>query len=180
MSEAPPRKARPGELPPAEVPKKQPSTQEQQWREPQRLQRSQVTITGTADHAHEVTQATRFGQQEGGGTFDFLGNSSQGIEGYFTPKGTTQRLPVSLKDLSGTGRLPNIISTINRNAKQVTAAGEAGAAILHVRLGQFKAQQVAEFIRNGPLIRMPNAGVFKTLIFDCADRALAQGVRFLR
>jgi hypothetical protein len=128
----------------------------------------EVVIEGTADAAHEAAQATRFGRAEGGGTFRFLGNSSQGIEGFFRRLGQTLDIPVSLKDFTGTGRLRNIIGRINVNAAQVTSAGHAGRTVLHARVAA-TAEEMMAFARSGPLARMPQEGVFQRMIFECSD-----------
>jgi hypothetical protein len=128
-----------------------------------------VTLEGVADAAHEAAQATRFGQMEGGGRFRFLGNSSQGIEGFFTPSGSQLEIPVSLKDFSSTGNLRNILQRINRNAAQVSAAGYAGRTVLHATVRQTTVEQMEAFIGGGPLQRMASEGTFTRLVFECSD-----------
>jgi len=128
-----------------------------------------VTLKGAASAAHEPAQAIRFGQLEGGGEFAFLGNSSQGIEGFFTAKGSAERIPVSLKDFSGTGNLRNIIGRINKNANNIAAVGQAGKTVLFADLPQFTVNEVRTFVENGPLLRTPTEGVFQRLIFACKD-----------
>jgi F0F1-type ATP synthase membrane subunit b/b' len=140
---------------------------------------AEVTIRGTPDKPHELAQANRFGQVEGGGEFEFLGNSSQGVEGYFTPTGSTTRIPVSFKDFSDTGRMPNLIGKINKNANRILPA-DAGKTVLHAAVPQFKADEMIDFIQNGPIINMPNEAKFERLIFDCKDGVVvvdASGVR---
>ncbi|MCX4239612.1 SpvB/TcaC N-terminal domain-containing protein [Paraliomyxa miuraensis] len=134
-----------------------------------------MIIEGAADAAHETAQAIRFGAAEGGGRFKFLGNFSRGIEGFFTPAGTSKRIPVSLKDFSGTGATRNILKRINRNAAQVRAAGHDGAAILHARV-QVTANEMVSFIDRGPIKNMPSEGVFSRLIFECLDGIVEVGV----
>lgn len=128
-----------------------------------------VELTGTADAAHEIAQARRLGFIEGGGEFEFLGNSQQGIEGFLRRRGGGPDVPVSMKDFSSTGRLPSIIGRINRNARQVQAAGHAGDALLYATVRQTTTDDLLTFINNGPLLNMPNEGVFRRLIFDTAD-----------
>lgn len=126
-----------------------------------------VEIRGVADAAHEAEQARRLGRLEGGGEFDFLGNNSQGIEGFWTPTNGSP-IPTSLKDFSATTNLRNIIGRINVNANQVQAAGHGGNALLHVTLRQ-SSDEVLDFINNGPIRNMPNEGVFSRLLFETAD-----------
>lgn len=128
-----------------------------------------VTLEGVADAAHEAAQVTRFGQMEGGGHFQFLGKSSQGIEGFFTPSGSRLKIPVSLKDFSSTGNVRNILQRINRNATQVRAAGYAGRTVLHATVRQTSVEQMVTFISGGPLLRMPSEGIFSRLVFECSD-----------
>jgi hypothetical protein len=113
--------------------------------------------------------AQRLGELRGGGTFEFLGNSSQGIEGFFTPLSGQGRTPVSLKDFSGTGRMANLIGRINVNARQVSAAGHAGPTVLYAKTPQFSVLQLADFARKGPLGRMGTEGTFSQIIFECSD-----------
>lgn len=126
-----------------------------------------VEIRGVADAAHEAEQARRLGRIEGGGEFEFLGNNSQGIEGFWRPT-NGPAVPTSLKDFSSTGNLRNIIGRINVNANQVQAAGHGGNALLHVTLRQ-SSDEVLDFINNGPIRNMPNEGVFSRLLFETAD-----------
>jgi hypothetical protein len=138
-----------------------------------------VTLNGAPDYPHEGPQATRLARLEGGGEFEFLGNSSQGVEGYFTPTGSTTRIPVSLKDFSGTGKMRNLIAKINQNANNILPA-DAGQTVLHAAVPQFKADDMIDFIKNGPVKNMPNEGKFQKLIFDCEDGVVvvdASGVR---
>ncbi|MFP4439916.1 MAG: hypothetical protein ACLFVO_21990, partial [Chloroflexaceae bacterium] len=128
-----------------------------------------VQITGTPDFPHEASQALLFGSLEGGGEFQFLGNSSQGIEGFFVPQGTTQMVPVSLKDFSRTGRMPNLIGRLNQNANQIRSAGYGGNVVLHADVPQFAASDLMNFVRRGPVQNMPNEGVFQRLVFTCQD-----------
>jgi hypothetical protein len=82
------------------------------------LVQSRTTISGTVDHPHEAAQAKRFGDLHGGGTVSF-GNSTPGIEGYFNKSGTDIKVPFSLKDLSGAGKIKNVFREIKSNAKQI-------------------------------------------------------------
>lgn len=145
-------------------------------------QGAEVTITGTPDYPHEGTQGTRFASLEGGGNLRFLGDSSQGIEGYFTPNGSTTPIPFSLKNFSDTGRMTNLISRINRNADKILPA-DAGKTILHASVPQFNADDMIEFIENGPIRRMATEGKFQKLLFDCENRVVivvdSSGVRKL-
>ncbi|MES2639531.1 MAG: hypothetical protein V4850_08595 [Myxococcota bacterium] len=128
-----------------------------------------VVLEGAADFPHESAQATRFAQAEGGGKVRFLGGSSQGIEGYFTPPGSTVEIPISLKDFSATGKLRNILGRINANAAQVKAAGHAGPTVLHVRMSNTTVAELEAFIAGGPIGRMGTEGVFSRLIFEGSD-----------
>jgi hypothetical protein len=117
---------------------------------------------------HELAQATRFARAEGGGHFRFPEKLSQGIDGFFTPKGTTRKIPVSLKDFTGTNNIRNIIGRINVNSRMVEAAGHHGSAILHARV-KATAREMAAFAKGGPLAKIPSEGVFQRLIFECSD-----------
>ena len=127
-----------------------------------------VRITGKADYPHEVQMARDFAQAQGGGTFDFFGGNSQGVEGTFEPAGGGRKVPVSLKDFASTGKVRNILRRINENARQVRGAGHAGDAVLYARV-PMAADEFRQFAARGPLARMPAEGVFKVLMFETAD-----------
>ena len=129
----------------------------------------EVVVRGTPDYQHELDQIVEFMHHEGGGgRFDFLGRSSQGIEGFFIPPGTTRRVPISLKGFQITGKLRNLLRRINDNADNVRRAGHAGDAVLFAQV-DFTANEVAAFARNGPIANMPSEGVFSQLIFQATD-----------
>lgn len=129
---------------------------------------SNVVIEGAADAAHETAQATRFASAEGGGRFRFLGNVSEGIEGFFRRTGASQEIPVSLKDFTATGKIRNILGRINKNAAHVVSAGHGGRTVLHARVSATVDEMVA-FVEGGPLSRMPAEGTFQRMIFECTD-----------
>ena len=128
----------------------------------------EVVVRGTADYDKEVDQIVGFMRHRGGGSFEFLGDASEGIEGFYLPPGSTQRVPVSLKGFDNAGRLANLIGRINVNASKVRAAGHAGSTVLYARVN-FTAEEVADFVRNGPMANMPNEGVFSRLVFQATD-----------
>ncbi|MEQ1507719.1 MAG: RHS repeat-associated core domain-containing protein, partial [Myxococcota bacterium] len=131
-----------------------------------------VVTSGQFDQAHEVFQARRLGVIEGGGEFRGLGNSSQGIEGYFIPEGGGPKIPVSLKDFTETGRLSNVIGRINVNAAQIRAAGHTGGdVVLHARVSA-SPDELERFVRGGPLANMAGEGTFSRLIFDAGDAVI--------
>lgn len=129
-----------------------------------------VIIEGQSDDpAREIPQALRFGRIYGGGIFRFLGNSQEGIEGFFTPNGGLPEFPVSLKKHTDTGRMANLISRINVNANHVTNAGYAGRTVYHADVSQFSSTALRDFIQNGPIGNMPAEGVFSALFFEGTD-----------
>jgi hypothetical protein len=132
-----------------------------------------MTVTGTAAAPHEVAQINRFGRLEGGGSFEFLGNSSQGIEGFFTPKGSTARVPVSLKSLDSSGSVKGVFRELRSNAKAVQGAGHT-RAIFYAEPTQFTTKEIMDFLAvNKPNV-LPSgqpdlAGVFDRVILSCKD-----------
>lgn len=111
-------------------------------------------------------------RSQGGGTFEFLGSQAQGVDGRFTPAGSEQSAPVSLKNFQETDRMSNIIGRINRNAERVREAGHAGDCVLHVETPQFGADDLQRFIDDGPIAKMPSEGVFRSLVFECRDATI--------
>lgn len=128
----------------------------------------EVVVRGTPDYDKEIDQIVEFMHHERGGRFDFLGPSSQGIEGFYLPPGSTQPVPLSLKGFTGTGKLHYMLGRINRNARKIDDAGQAGNAVLYSQV-DFTAEEVAAFAGNGPIANMPNEGVFVRLVFQATD-----------
>jgi predicted secreted Zn-dependent protease len=129
---------------------------------------TEVTIKGSSDVAHELPQAKRFGQLEGGGEFEFLGNSSEGIEGYFTPKGSTNKIPVSFKNMPDVQSIKNAFREIRQNVPHVIKSG-AKDSVLFTSLPKYKAEDVLKFVADSKPNVLPAAGVFKKVVIDCAD-----------
>ena len=119
-----------------------------------------------ADFATEVFEAIRLAELEGGGNIRFLGNNSQGIEGYFTPSGQTKEIPFSLKAYNGTGKFRNIIRRLNDNATSIQDEGITDPVLLRVEMNQFTAEELETFINIGPVKNYPFEGVFGKIYFD--------------
>jgi hypothetical protein len=129
-----------------------------------------VNIKGTPDATHEAAQATRFGQLEGGGEFEFLSNYSEGIEGYFTPKGSTERIPVSLKNMPNVKSIKGAFREMRQNVPHVIKAGGANKTLLFTSLPQYTTDDVLNFLASSkPNVLPQPAGVFKEIIIDCSD-----------
>jgi RHS repeat-associated protein len=128
-----------------------------------------VTIVGTPDADHEKAQVKRFGQLVGGGEMEFFGDAQPGVEGEFTPTGSNESFPLSLKDFTQTGKMGNVIGRINDNANKVANAGYAGNAVLHAETTQWDAESFMNFVEGGPIKNMPFEGVFERLYFNCSD-----------
>jgi len=112
-----------------------------------------VIIKGPPEHSFEVTQAKRLGEWEGGGEFEFYGNSSQGIEGVFRPlREPGLEIPTSLKLFHDTTSMGSMMKEIRRNSNQATAAGVKNALFYGEPI-KFTKQQLADFAKNGPLSR---------------------------
>jgi uncharacterized protein YukE len=140
-----------------------------------------VILAGSFASPEEEQQASRFTQRMGGGEFEGLG-LQQGIDGIYTPEGSDEEIPVSLKDWSGTGKKRYMIGNINRNAAEIQEAGFKGA-ILDVDVPQWTSADMQNFVQNGPIKNMPSEGVYKSLIFNCSDGTVivdANGVRIMR
>lgn len=135
-----------------------------------------VSIKGISDAPHETDQAIRFGQLQGGGEFEFLGNYSQGIEGYFIPDGLTTKIPVSLKEFNTTS-VKNVFRRIRKNAKQVLAAGFDGLTFLYVSLPQFTTEDILNYCANSKPNVMPPVGIFQQITFDCLDGVVLINVK---
>ena len=71
--------------------------------------------------SHEFDQARRFGDMYGGGEFRFGQANRQGIEGYFYPAGTAEKIPVSLKEFT-TANMKNMFREIRANAGSIADA----------------------------------------------------------
>ena len=130
---------------------------------------SGVTVIGTPDVPEELPQSIRLGQLEGGGTIRFLGGNSQGIEGFFTPTGTTEEKPFSLKSFNQVGKLRNTIRRINDNATQIQNAGITDPVLLRIEINQFSVEEIKNFVDNGPIKNFPSEGIFEKIYFDAAD-----------
>ena len=130
---------------------------------------SEVIVEGTPDFPEELPQGVRLGQLEGGGTIRFLGGNSQGIEGYFTPSGETREKPFSLKRSNNVGRKVNLIPIINDNGVQIQNAGITDPVLLRIEVTQFGAEEIKNFVDNGPIKNIPLEGIFETIYFDTAD-----------
>ena len=131
---------------------------------------TRVIVRGYPETAAELPQAVDLVRLEGGGTADFLGNAQQGIEGFITPLGSTERIPFSLKDFSKTdaSNLPNIIRRINNNATKIVDKGFSDV-ILRVEIRQVDSTEALNFIKNGPIINFPSEAAFEKLYFVASD-----------
>lgn len=130
---------------------------------------------GRPDAIHEMAQANRMGRSEGGGgRIEWLGNNSQGVEGFWHPPGGGRAIPFSLKDMSTVGRKANMVKRISRNAKKAEAMGHENG-VLFVTVRQWKVAEVRAFVEGGPAARIPSEGVFSRIVFECADGVFAIG-----
>ncbi|MEH1898048.1 MAG: DUF4157 domain-containing protein [Nostoc sp.] len=127
-----------------------------------------TTIKGTEAVAHEATQAKRFGQLEGGGEFEFIGNSSEGIEGYFTPKGSSDRIPVSFKNMPEVKSVKGAFREMRQNVPHVINSG-AKDAVLFTSLPEYTTNDVLTFLASSKPNVLPQPGVFKKIMIDCKD-----------
>ncbi len=130
---------------------------------------NKVIVEGDADFEAEIPQAVRLGELEGGGTVRFLGGNSQGIEGYFIPSGEIREKPFSLKNASNVGRKTNLIQIINDNGIQIQRAGITDPTLLRIEVKQFGAEEIKNFVDNGPIKNIPLEGIFEKIYFDTAD-----------
>ncbi|MEL6442458.1 MAG: hypothetical protein AAFQ80_24845 [Cyanobacteria bacterium J06621_8] len=109
-------------------------------------ERGVVKIIGSPDTPAELPQGINLGLLEGGGTIEFLGIKSQGIEGFFTPAGSTEAKPFSLKAANDVGRKANLINIINENGKQIRRAGITDLVLLRIEVNQFGTEELRDFI----------------------------------
>jgi hypothetical protein len=142
-----------------------------------------VTITGTADALHEEEQARRLGEILGGGEFQFFGNSSQGVEGMFHPTGGANGVPFSMKLFHDSDSLLSILREIRRNSNAILSAGSKGA-IFYGEPTRFTVAQLAEFAKNGPLLKnIIHDGAFIKIILKGSDGVIeitVNGIRVVR
>ena len=141
-----------------------------------------VTVTGTFDSMREQQDAVKFALRMGGGNVHGPRKKNQGIDFIFTPKGSNDQIPVSLKNWSKTGRMENMLQKINHNADKIKSAGYKNA-VLNADVPQWTSEDILNFVQNGPIEHMPSEGVFKTLYFNCSDGTVvvdADGARIER
>ncbi len=142
------------------------------------------TLSGHWDNAHERVQAEGAARYLGGGEIEAF-KRQQGIEGYFTPHGSNEKLPVSLKDFSQTESPVNVIRRITHNEGQINGAISNGTLDASVRgnvvlyadaPASFTSAAWADFVRGGALARMPGeeGGAFKQLVFKCSDGSIVE------
>ncbi|PSB19175.1 hypothetical protein C7B65_12940 [Phormidesmis priestleyi ULC007] len=140
-------------------------------------------VKGVPAETHELPEAIRFGALEGGGEFEFFGNS-QGVEGVFRPTNKQGvETPVSLKsfhDVSSLGSLPR---EIRRNSNQAQAVGIENA-IFYGEPIQFNTNQLADFATNGPIYQqIVQDGAFSKIILKGSDGIVEitrSGVRIIK
>ncbi|MEH2097467.1 hypothetical protein, partial [Nostoc sp.] len=104
----------------------------------------------------------------GGGEFEFLGNSSEGIEGYFTPKGSSDRIPVSFKNMPEVKSVKGAFREMRQNVPHVINSG-AKDAVLFTSLPEYTTNDVLTFLASSKPNVLPQPGVFKKIMIDCKD-----------
>jgi hypothetical protein len=127
-------------------------------------------IKGTPDIPSEGPQAQRLGELQGGGEFEFYGDSSQGVEGVFRPSGQAGvEIPTSLKQFYDVDSMLSMMKVIRRNSNQAQAAGITNG-LFYGEPTKFTAQQLAEFAQNGPLSKaIIKDGAFSKIILKGSD-----------
>jgi hypothetical protein len=138
-------------------------------------------VQGEFDYPHERVQASEFVAKEGG-TFIGVANNVEGIDGYYIPEGTTELIPVSLKNYSDSSGFRGLIGKININARHIQIAGYSNV-ILDVNYPQMTSANMLDFIEHGPIKNMPSEGSFQSLLFKCSDGTVivdSSGARIVR
>jgi hypothetical protein len=129
-----------------------------------------VNVKGTAENPHEPGQATRLGQFLGGGEFEFAPKGTQGVDGVFRPINSPSReVPVSLKSFDRVEKIGGLLKEVSRNANQIQKEGRSGVT-LYAEPTNFRADQLAEFAKKGPLYKnVVQEGIITRIIFKAQD-----------
>jgi len=137
-------------------------------------------IKGDVDYEKERVQAINYGNRKGGGTIEF-GDSEMGIEGYFIPENSTDKIPFSLKRLV-TETPINVFREIRQNAKKIRkASNKEGTGIklgtevnteINIIVENINKKDLLEFIESSKPNIFPQEGTFKEIVIETVDGLL--------
>lgn len=135
-------------------------------------ERTIVEVVGSADFAHELPNALRFGEIVGGGRLDLtvLPPKSQGVEGLFTPS-EGEAFWLSLKNKPDVQKARGVLTEVARNVEKIKGTSASGNSVVYVDIRQsaVSTERMVEFIQNKPtggLMNMPNEGVVNKIYID--------------
>jgi hypothetical protein len=123
--------------------------------------------------AHEHHQAYRLGDILGGAHIELHENTGAargrevGWDGTMLRNGRT--VPIALRGFPQTESLHRLKRAIGLNAQTIVRHRLPSPGVFFGEARQFDAQDVAAYIRGGPMLHWPRTSPFEQLVFDCAD-----------
>ena len=58
---------------------------------------------------------------------------------------------------------------LNENGVQIQNAGITDPVLLRIEMKQFSAEEIKNFVDNGPVKNIPSEGIFEKIYFDAGD-----------